>query len=446
MNTEAARKRVPMKKFLQIQTLAGLVVATITFAVKSTVAQETSISDQEKDLAAFVGSPAGSYWDVYVKAAETKCLSLPAPSKDELYAIYDRALKPLIRETKRPIPFFHYGWRTKRPAGSLKPGFWDNSVAVPSDNDPKDLFGPVSPDATGPIQSYIDLHLRGHFEAIHQTQEQLGDGLYVAPDPIQSIGYSGNPGLLLKLTVPAGTRYVDMRKPHTSWPVSKEEAFKVHCQLYRECHESNPSDPSCTGLNGVISRFVSDGVKGTFSISPRFVDTQTLGPVIKKVYIDNQIDALAAIWGNDVYPECNEVKKKAHSENAVLNFAFINPEMSKKLAYELLVPVMEQNPSPKKRVAYLDVMKYFDALDVQETFKGAESNKEIKESLDTFWEYYKAWAIPLYNLPSDVNIEQFQLAQREKMKSLRNPFLEGMYGCSPDPAYADEIAPGRKDR
>lgn len=297
----------------------------------------------------------------------------------------------------------------------------------------------------GPIRSYVDLHVRGHFEAIHQTQEQLGDGLYLAPDPIQSVHYSGKPGLLLRVRVPAGMRYVDMRANHKSWPVTRDESFKVHCELYRECHRDSPTDASCSGMTGIFSRFCFSAQEKDYYVSPRYDDTKRLGPVIKRVYVKNKIDALAAVWGSDVYPECGDVKKAAKSERAVLNFSFMTPHSLEKVEYDLLVPNLEKNPTPEKKKIYQEVMTYFDMLDVQEVFKDAATNAEVKQGLDKFWEYYRGWATSLYNLPSDANIVAFQHERYLKTQKDRSKFISNMYGCSGEKTFQYEVAsPGEK--
>jgi hypothetical protein len=119
--------------------------------------------------------------ETYIHSMEASCLANPGPSNEEIQHIYEEAMKPMIRETERPLVFFHYGWRTKRPAGSVAPGCWDNSANIAS-SDGLGNDGLLALDGGIGAQQYFSLHLRGQFEA------EKEEGFPLALSSVQLIG------------------------------------------------------------------------------------------------------------------------------------------------------------------------------------------------------------------------------------------------------------------
>ena len=131
--------------------------------------------------------------------------SFASPTEDE----FSKTLATHLKYLHRPIQVYHYGAR--------------GSMVVLDKEEAPHLYGEVMNlrDIIGGKRGPVPLHpkvARRYFQVLskqYQSAEEsdwdVGNGLYAAIDPLQSLGFLGDPGFLLKIDVPAGVKYLDGR-------------------------------------------------------------------------------------------------------------------------------------------------------------------------------------------------------------------------------------------
>jgi hypothetical protein len=258
-------------------------------------------------------------------------------------------------------------------------------------------------------------------------------GLYFAPDPMVSIDFSKELGLLLRIGVPPGTKYTD-----SYFDVSVEDGTRLDCYLESKCDStfcSNFKEEIDADLNPNPDDTVPDGHGGfkhrtaAFSFSPDdFVEASPeTNELMKGVFHSLGIAFSFDQYRSPSFPEC----PGASGTEAI----FIDPDFATKADLKFLAPALESHPSSEKKKLYQDTLNYLDAFHFgSDNIEGGED-----DSSDNFWEYYKAWAPVLENAPTDpTQLKAFQAKRSQDMKASRKALTSQLFGCNGD---KNEVAP-----
>jgi hypothetical protein len=255
-------------------------------------------------------------------------------SEAEFQAAFDRSLMPYLKKTEREVSFFHYGSRDKYKVLPSK----DGSYTGPVDLHEKDPEGNDIGKKYLKTVSYLALHSE-------KQNSELGNGIYTATEPLASIAYSDRNGFLMKVTVPAGMGYLDIRDDHREIPVSREDATAMYCYILAQSGNAGSfggliEEPPVLD----IARMVKSGVTQKF---------------VQSFYDRHDVGFLAAGYGLYNYGECHLDSKQHFMTMAV----FQNANVLDRVKTELFVPALEKNPSAEKKRAYRQLLEYFDAFD-----------------------------------------------------------------------------------
>jgi hypothetical protein len=145
---------------------------------------------------------------------------------DDIQKLIPKLLQPRVHTLDRKVYLFNYA--QYRYANAGQPVALDQSI----DDNGKSL-----PTST----YYFKARASDYFE-----KRDVGGGLYTATDPIASIDYSGNPGQLLRVGVPAGTKYLDIGE-NRNFVISPEDGTRLDCYLRVQCSKSQ-----CHGVEEAI--------------------------------------------------------------------------------------------------------------------------------------------------------------------------------------------------
>jgi hypothetical protein len=246
-------------------------------------------------------------------------------------------------------------------------------------------------------------------------------GIYTATDPVMTLNYSQKPGILLRVGAPSGTSYLA-----TGSTLSIEDGTRLTCYLRTQC------DPAeCKQLEEIIHEWlnsmgssldengnrVPDPIGFEFQPGLFINGSQESFDMVKDIYKSLGIEFTIDAYNHSSFGEC----KKASAIEAI----FIDPDFSARADLKLLAPVLEAHPSADKKRLYQDTLKYFDTYDFSSKTDTMEG-----DSLDPFWEYYKAWAPVVENAPTDpVALKAFQAKRAQDMKATRKAITSQIFGC-----------------
>ncbi len=367
------------------------------------------------------------------------CIGVPPPTADELAKELDSLFVANTRKTRRPLSFWHYGYRTPRyPEGAPK-DVYDNSTPVLSDQalihptgTEKDYAGPADPDRNA--KEYFLRKAASQLGAKKQ-KTSWGNGLYATADPLTSLGFYK--GALLKITVPAGTGYLDLRSyDKKKLPVSFELHRKIICELSRET-EGSLEEWSADRIIRVTEWIgdASDPSRSSLDVK-EIVESSTGRKALGKLYKKYGVHFWVMQFGDYSYSECQKFSKY----NRNTQMMFINPDLEKRVEAKLLVAELEKSPSEEKRKLYSDAISYFEAFDEKEC-----QNKEFaslhflcKEnnpsgSRRSFWKLYRGWATSLYGLDPTISQLELENVRRKKFEEMspekRKAIVESTFGC-----------------
>jgi|GEM_PF-6973342 len=330
--------------------------------------------------------------------AQFVCPDGRAISEQEFQQALDRSLMPYLKKTDREISFFHYGSRDKYKVLPSK----DGSYTGPVDVDEKDADGNEIGKKYLKTVAALALHS-------DRQNSELGNGIYTATEPLASISYSDTHGFLMKVTMPKGMGYLDIRDDHRSIPISREDATAMYCYVVQQ-------KGNAEGFEGFLSE------PPTLDIA-KMIKTSATQKFVEKFYDDHDVGFLAAGYGLYDYGECHLDPKQDFMTMAV----FQNPKVVDRIKTELFVPNIEKNPSKKKKKAYRELMEYFDAFDCAQVEKLKDRTNDLCDPNDLsyrrFHEYRDA-------IESVIGKSSLTPAHREKLTS-------GLFGCNSK--YSSEV-------
>ncbi len=364
-------------------------------------------------------------------------------TEQQFQDLIESVLSPYIRKLDRKVSFFSYGTRglidhdSQEARDKKKPQYnLDENINLPGSGGAEDFTSPVD---LNPIRTengkkidiardYLESMAKNFFDQGNITWE-LGRALYTATEPLASIGYSGNPGFLIEVEVPAQTHYLDIRIPHKDLPVSAEIALKYQCFLAKQVTEEIYLQQ--------ISRTTREN-----TFDPKLLLYSPLTRALaKNVFKKLQISFIAAGWGEYNYVECRRNPEQPFMTMAV----FMNPEATREMRARIYVPALEKNPAPEKLKAYQNLLNYLDAFSCDSTDQSKLVSLCDPKSVsdDTaFWRYYSAIAPIVHQLPEGTDLKAFQKEQAAKWKNRRTQELTPkLFSCSPDERFSSEIFP-----
>jgi hypothetical protein len=211
------------------------------------------------------------------------------------------------------------------------------------------------------------------------------------------MGYSDlSSPLLIRIEVPAGTGFLDLRKEHRTIPLSAGESRFLGCALLAAC----PGDPHADWCEDGAMRVLKD----------RGLDVKQLrnsakwSPVLRKAYASLGVSGIMGGYGLPQYPGC-----RVNGQEFMGDFILTDPALAVKI--DTFSPVLEPRPSPEKRKAYLQILDLFDAsvpemrtvrnnnpdmgyVELEKTYLERQAQGQVE-----FLAYYKPWSIALRGDP-----------------------------------------------
>jgi hypothetical protein len=379
--------------------------------------------------------------DAILQALPNPCLGAPAPTADELALDLTPFFRAQTRELKRPMYFWHYGYRTPRFPAGAPPGEYDNSTPVPADGDPNAYEGPADPKRNA--QEYFRKKVDAHLQAEDQ-ESSWGSGLYSATDPLASIAFYK--GALLRIGVPAGTRYLELRDHDDKrFPLSAELVRKALCEHGRRDH-GDPAQWDAGTIENMTTWLAS-------AINPadagiKIHDLLELKPgrdALKRLYASFGTKFWVMQFGGHTFRECGARTPLKYGIQA----DFVQSDLGDAATYDLLVAELEPAPPPAKRRLYEDTIAFFEALDPVDCAREPPAEyppvlcRQFGEK-SAFHKLYRGWATRLYGLDpkiSDQDLEAFRLRRHAAMTGeKRQRVVESDFACSP--AFQDEARAG----
>lgn len=250
-------------------------------------------------------------------------------------------LSDRVRTMKREVKVYHYGTRGNQ-AYSYKPsGTWpetptgsltfndDESIDLKRDNS---YTTPVELDA--PEAKDYFRAMAGMFTS-HKLKWNVGPGLYAAVDPVQSESYTGTPWFMLEITIPKGSRYLDLR-PFDGLIVTKKFAQEWFAG------ETSGRESRLVRLDD--SHFVIEWRD--------ILERPTFRKLVNESLQTLKIDELAYGWDHHTIQFCID-----RSMNGSIAFNFIEPKFLERGGrVRVFVQNLEDHPSPQKAAAYSAVL------------------------------------------------------------------------------------------
>ena len=233
----------------------------------------------------------------------------------------------------------------------------------------------------------------------------LGE-IYTAPDPLVSIDYSGHQhGKLLQISVPAGTRYLDNGQTNNRglFKLSPDAAAQLKC--YLQAHGSSHEKD--------------------IDLAKPMLSTASFSNLLPGIYRELGIEFTIDGFRKSSFGDC--ANSAADSE-----VVFHDPLFSSKIEATILSRNPQPAPSRETLKRYQNVLRYFDAYDFSSNDTGSSRGAY-------FWDYYRAWAPLVYHLPPGTDLVAFQKKNSAKMKRNRKTLVSGLFGCSSDPQFGDEV-------
>ncbi len=180
-----------------------------------------------------------------------------------------------------------------------------------------------------------------------------GPGLYAAVDPVQSETYIGNPGFLMEISVPKGTRYL-----------KSVGGFSVSENFYNKWIKTElavkHSEDEVAFLSGSTRDYMAFKTgNGRYFISQAiFLNFPKIRELLVTAIRDLKIDFLLYSWAKYTSPFC-AYHNANHDFDITLALNFINPEILNRGAKLLtFVPSLEgkENLAPEKAKQYTTLL------------------------------------------------------------------------------------------
>lgn len=246
-----------------------------------------------------------------------------------------------VRTLKRTVKVYHYG--TRGPINYFND---PNQTLVFNQDEAIDLKRNGSYDSpvelNPPEATEYFRQLSGSFASAKQIRWNVGPGLYAAMDPIQSQNYAGNPWFLLEITVPAGTKYLEVR------PVDGVIVSQVFMQKW------------FSALNDLDTGKVTRIEKDRFVIGFR---AMLALPQLRQLIVDASktlnVDFITYAW---IAPTIQICKKRM--DGIGTGFNFINPKfLDRKPILNVFTQSLD-HPSSAQKLAYEKLLKKVEASEV----------------------------------------------------------------------------------
>jgi hypothetical protein len=310
------------------------------------------------------------------KVTPALCAALK-PTEEEVQKIIFDTLSKNTHTLNRKVYLYHYG---ENPDHKIE--------AV-------DLSGDLAQKFFFDKSSHRDFFDRGHSYQ-----------LYTANNPIVSLDYAsigGASGLLLRLGIPAGVNFLEDGILKTS----PEDDALIRCYF---------------GQQSLSQEGIAHGFSATQLLGNIPSSREMLQSIFKKLKIQLLVDTFR---DNALFEGCAGQSPE---------IKVIDPALASEIEITVLSPKLEANPAPEKLAVYKDVLKYFDSVDFPALQKSGQG-----DSVKNFIQYYQAWAPTVYSLAPGMDAMAFQRNQYLKTKASKPALINGMFGCSKDPKYKDEL-------
>ncbi len=328
-----------------------------------------------------------------------------AYTEEATLSTLDQVLKRFVKTTQRAVSFYHYGSRSNQGKIAL-----DEIIDLPSTDGT--YSGPVSihpMDVNGKDigREYLMSMARSALHSSDQTWE-LGRGLYTATEPLASIGYSGDPGFLLKVTVPSKSNYLDIRIAHRDIKLTDVQASALSCFL----------------SSGTTSHLIT-----VFDLT-YWIKNANSQHLIQRFFDRHALVFTAAGYGLYDFKECSFNPKLDYMTMAV----FQNAHMLHGVTTEVIVPNTLAAREPTNNVAYKSVFSYLEQFtcDGLKLPDGYSNNLCAQDGNST----YKA-----FNLYSSTILQGLGIIPEQNLRK-RAIATEKLFGCNP--SFADEFSSPEK--
>jgi hypothetical protein len=336
------------------------------------------------------------------------------PQEQELAGTLVELLRPYVQTLHRPVRFFHYGTRGPDPqALPGKPAFNFNEYIDLSTEGPVELRSK----RTGGVElarEYFEEMTAHYFGSLQDGDWHYGRALYAAADPMASLTWLGNPGFLLQIEVPSGTRYLNFQGQPGN-------------QYYLKLNENESRILACT-----IGASMRDGVVAAKDL----IRYPLVRKALRQAFARLQVGFIAAPFGQMSFVECRQTPERR------LGMAvFTSPELASRLDFRLFVPDLEQEPGAEKLAAYRELLEYFEAVncDGEVHAEFCESATIDEANLSAF---YEPVASVVHGLASEFDPLRLRRGRYAAMSlPHKRRIAESIFGCSADPADADEAWP-----
>lgn len=256
----------------------------------------------------------------------------------------------------RDIKVYHYGTRGTEafsPVPSIIRPEIASSKLVINDDEAIDLkrdgsyFSPVElnpPEATEYFRAMTNL-----FSSREKLKWNVGPGLYAAVDPIQSESYAGRPWFMLEVTIPKGSKYLDLR-PFDGIVVSKKFVSDWLSQIklgeYRRGFKR-------TGANQFILSWRDLLEKPNFR--------KLVIQAIQKL----NIDEFAYAWNEGTIKPCLD-----RSMEVEIAFNFVNPALLDRGGkLKLYTQNLEKDAPAEKKAAYKELIEKIEMSEIHGSYQ-----------------------------------------------------------------------------
>lgn len=336
---------------------------------------------------------------------DTSCKLFQA-SAAEVKELIKSKLKPRIHKLDREVYFYHYG----------RYGFPSAGKGCPT-VDPDEMIN-----IGGKEVRKADYYFKEAASSLYDKRDYQA-GLYTAADPLTSIDYSREPGVLLRVGVPAGVSYTD----EDGIPLSAEEGMTLYCYMRAQCQQGDCNSEKFAYIlketfnPGILvenerGETVEKPVTLTLNPSVLVLSSKASGQLVRDVYRELNVAFNVSSYRDSPFGECGS--------QSSLQAVFAEPDFSSKFETTLLTPCLEAHPSEQKKKLYGEMIQFWNAYDLH----GSGAKLEGDEK---FWDYYRAWAPVLYSLPKGTDLKAFQAEQSAKLrKSGRRQLTGQIFGCS----------------
>jgi hypothetical protein len=190
-------------------------------------------------------------------------------------------------------------------------------------------------------KNYYEM-MSGAFHKKMNAIHMIKGGFYAAADPIQSVQYALEPGILIEVTVPKGTKYIDTRRKVSKYDITTSLTEKIN--------------------------YLFDYKPESFA---------NLSIALKRL----NISFLLYRWIVVTSSHCSEIH---NSKNFAFNF--ISPEISNNLYFKTYTTNIGDNPSFHKLYYYRRYLKKFNSM-LSKAFPNGRNDDfvtKMEESLPSY--------------------------------------------------------------